>query len=300
MLRGPTYGKPFRGIRTQGETDLDLTISAAAYLLPDGAGLTGWSALRVRGLPGDWVDGRGRGMQPLPVRVEAPPGTQPRLRPGLDVVRRDAAIELTEVAGLPVASAPVAWLTEIARTRDRVVAQVLTDAVLRFGLASAEDLAQLLAASAGRRGVRLARRALELADPWAESPRESEFRVYWVDTGLGRPLANQVVLDREGNFLGRTDLLDEAAGVAGEFNGAWHREGLQPWSDEVRLRGLRGIGLEVAVVGGPDLHRGGLGAKAAIRQTYALAARRPPFAPRWQLGARPPLPWQRHGPPRRP
>jgi hypothetical protein len=211
------------------------------------------------------------------------------------VVRRDDPVEWTRVDGLPAATAAVCWLTEIGRRNDPVMALVLTDAVLRFGLATADELEQHVGHSTGARGVRLARCALRQADPWAESPPESEFRLRWVETGYGRPRANRVILDANGLFLGRADLLDEDAGVAGEFNGAWHRRGLQPWQDEIRLRGLRNAGLEVAVVGAPDLHRGGLGAQAAVRQTYALARRRPASARRWRVGPPPPLP----NPPRR-
>jgi hypothetical protein len=295
VLRGPRFDKPFRGVRADASSLEEpwLRMRSAALLLPPGGALTGWSSLVARGVPLSWIDGRGPDREDLPVRVEIGPETQIRKRAGLDVVRRGGSVVASTASGLLVASAPVAWLVEIERRSDQVNALVVTDAVLRYGLASVDELAELLARSTGMRGVTLARWALDLADPYAETPKETEYRWRWVETGLGRPLANRVILDERGRFVARTDLVDDDAGVAGEFNGRWHRAGLQPWSDETRLRGLRRTGLEVAVTGEPDLRDEGRGARAVVVDTYALASRRPPDARRWRVGPPPPLPFQR-------
>jgi hypothetical protein len=295
ILRGPRFAQPFRGVRADAAL-LDepaLRLRSAALLLPPGGALTGWSALVAHGVPATWIDGRGLDRNDLPVRVEVPIDRQIRKRVGLDVIRRTRPMVTSIAAGLPVSSVPVAWVAEIERRADQVAALVLTDAVLRFGLATSAELADYLGASAGRRGVTLARWALDLADPYAESPKETEYRLRWIETGLGRPLANRVILDARGRFVARTDLVDDAAGVAGEFNGRWHREGLQPWADETRLRGLRQTGLEVAVTGEPDLRDRGAGARDVVVQTYQLAARRPPAARRWTVGPPPALPFER-------
>jgi hypothetical protein len=65
------------------------------------------------------ASGNRRGEE-LPVRLELPQGTQIRKRTGRDVVRRESALLLKQVKGMPVVSAEVAWLTEIERTADRI------------------------------------------------------------------------------------------------------------------------------------------------------------------------------------
>jgi hypothetical protein len=292
-MRSSRFARPFRGVQaTQGDDSNPwLRTRAAALLLPHGAALTGWCALLVRGVPVDWLDGRDREGIEVPVRVEVPRGVQMRKRDGLDVLRRESAIIATIVKALPVASPEVAWLAEIERA-DRIGALVATDAVLRFGLSTPQRLAKHLELSRGHRGVRLARWAVDLADPYAETPKETEFRLHWIDTGLGRPLANRVILDSQGRFVARTDLVDDDAGVAGEFNGRWHRAGLQPWSDETRIRRLRRTGLEIAITGEPDLRDAGRGARSVVVETYDLAARHSSDRRGWRIGPPPPLPFE--------
>jgi hypothetical protein len=292
-MRSDRYVRPFRGVRAPSRAGVDpwLRTRAAALLLPSGAALTGWAALLTQGVPVDWLDGRDREGSEMPVRVELPQGFHIRKREGLDVLRRESTPAVKIVNGLPVVTPEVAWLAEIERASDRIPALVATDAVLRFGLTTPERLVEHLALASGRRGVRLARWALDQADPYAETPKETELRVHWIATGLGRPLANRTILDLRGRFVARTDLVDDAAGVVGEFNGRWHRQGLQPWSDETRTRRLRRTGLEVAVTGEPDLRDRGRGARAVIVETYALAARRPPDQRAWRIGPPPSLPF---------
>ncbi len=68
------------------------------------------------------------------------------------------------------------------------------------------------------RGVRLARRALELSHPAAESPQESRLRLVLTDAGLD-PVPQYVVQDAFGAFLARVDLALPAARVAIEYDG---------------------------------------------------------------------------------
>jgi very-short-patch-repair endonuclease len=70
------------------------------------------------------------------------------------------------------------------------------------------------------------RRAVEHAEPLAESPMESRLRMLLVLRGLPRPLAQVPIVDSGGEFAGRPDLFypDQRLGL--EYDGAGHRESL--------------------------------------------------------------------------
>lgn len=80
------------------------------------------------------------------------------------------------------------------------------DAVLRVTGTSVAQLARYLEEHAGDRGLKLARKVVLLADPRAESPRESLLRVRLVLAGLPPPVPQHVVHDGDGRFDARLDL----------------------------------------------------------------------------------------------
>lgn len=77
-------------------------------------------------------------------------------------------------------------------------------------------------------------------------------RHVWIDSGLPQPLVNPKILDANGRFIVRVDLLDPVSGLVGEYDGTWHRGGVQPWKDVKPQRLLGAVGATVANIGGPD------------------------------------------------
>jgi hypothetical protein len=74
-------------------------------------------------------------------------------------------------------------------------------------------------------------------------------RLVWViDAGWPRPVCNRVVYSTNGEVLGRPDLLDPESGVAGEYDGALHRDRTRHRSDVARAERFRRSGLEPFVV----------------------------------------------------
>jgi hypothetical protein len=98
----------------------------------------------------------------------------------------------------------------------------------------------------------------------AESPMESVMRFVWVGAGLPASLVNPEIIDPTGQFIARVDLLEPETGLVGEYNGTWHRNGLQPWSDAVRQRPLERWSFTVVNLGGPDFERGATAAAAEL------------------------------------
>lgn len=75
----------------------------------------------------------------------------------------------------------------------------------------------------GARGLSLLRRAIALARPGVESPRESELRLLVTAAGHPEPVCNLDVLDADGRFIARVDLAWPALRIALEYDGEHHR-----------------------------------------------------------------------------
>ena len=97
----------------------------------------------------------------------------------------------------------------------------------------------------GWTGIGLARAAIALAVENSWSPQETLMRLIWIlNAELPPPLCNRPLFDRNGNHLGTPDLIDEEAGVAGEFEGSVHLTGRRRAKDLRREELFRGHGLE--------------------------------------------------------
>ena len=102
----------------------------------------------------------------------------------------------------------------------------LLDMALHRRLVTSVRLNDWACAHAGYRGVRRLKRALELADPAAESVMETRLRLLLVLAGQARPRAQVSLRDDCGLFLARPDLYYPEAQLAIEYDGATHRGSL--------------------------------------------------------------------------
>lgn len=99
-------------------------------------------------------------------------------------------------------------------------------------------------------------------------------RLVWVlDAGLPTPLCNVPVYDRGGRLLGVPDILDPAAGVIGEYDGADHLTRDRRQRDIVREQRFRDHGLEYFTV-----VRGDLRNRDAVARRMRAARARARFA----------------------
>ncbi|MDL9980827.1 hypothetical protein [Microbacterium candidum] len=115
------------------------------------------------------------------------------------------------------------------------------------------DIAAAIATWPGRRGIRNLRRAIELVDPNAESPKESELRVLLIEAGLPHPVPQHVVHDRDGRLVARVDLAYPDRLIAIEYEGDHHREREQWRADLARRRRLESLGWRYIPVTQADL-----------------------------------------------
>lgn len=128
------------------------------------------------------------------------------------------------------------------------------DAILARGLASEDDLHQMVRWGRGRRGIVPARYCLSMLDPAAGSPAESRVRAILVLGGLPRPECNIDVFDRTG-WLARPDLVWKDASVIVEYDGRTHEDESQRRKDALRRNLLQQAGWQVIVFTADDLHR---------------------------------------------
>lgn len=300
-LEGPAYTRVRHGLYVPvgvQSDGIDERIALAAGALPAGYAIGGWAAARLHEWagrdPDDLVvfDGRLPEMD-VPARRELPIlvcGSRPqRLRPqpGVRLFRSDLAPdELTVIRGVPVtAAARTAF--DLARLWATTPAVVALDRLRTLGLVDAEELGAIVAARPRWRGVADARRALALSDDHVESPRESMMRLLWLRSRLPRPICNAEILDLDGRFVARVDLLGEEVGVVAEYDGAFHAGAERRRSDAARQEVLEELGLVVIRANDPDIatHEGRVGWQARLRRAHdrARTSQRPQ---RWSVARR--------------
>jgi hypothetical protein len=252
-------------------------IHAALVAAPTGAILSGWAAAVLHGIPSDFLDGTSDGSSPRPVEFIVPADGGAYQRDGLHLRWAPCRVEdLVRYHGHPVTNGmrTAADLTRWAVYPEKALAAL--DMSLRHGLTTRLELQHLqLPRMKGYRGIQLVRDALVISSDRAESPRESELRYYWLESGLPFPSVNPEVYDVDGRLMGRIDLLDEESGYGGEYNGHWHEMWDRPEKDARRLSRLRSLNLTMNEFTKVDV--GGLGVariNTRLRAGYALAVAR--------------------------
>jgi len=126
------------------------------------------------------------------------------------------------------------------------------DALLRARLVRPEVVAAMVAGRSDK-GIVAARRAIELADPLAESLPESKVRVVLRLAGL-EPVSQYWIVDRNGHRIVRVDLAFPDHRLAVEYDGDW-RDG-EAWAlnkDRARLNQVRDLGWDVVFITAPML-----------------------------------------------
>ena len=245
QLRGPGVRRLFQDVYVPaGVPDShELRCAGAELVLPEEAVLTGRSAATLRGA----ALARDRD----PVEVIVPEPVRVFRRAGLDIRRTEHGADESEPWGRIGLATPLRMTLHLLLDRSLPDAVAYLDVVLRAGLVNRAELRRMLAQRRDR-GIVLARRAEELADPLAESPPESRMRVWLVLDGL-RPQPQYWIEDSRGR-LACADLGFPERKVAVEYDGSW-RDG-ERWvlnRDRERLNRVQAAGWEVVFVTAPLL-----------------------------------------------
>ena len=175
-----------------------------------------------------------------------------RTPPGIQTHRdRIEDDEIQLVAGLPVTS-PARTALDIACWYPTMTAVAGIDALARATELKAVDVDLLARGYAGRRGIMLARKAVDLFDPGAQSPKESWLRIVLIEAGLPRPQTQIPVLNEFGSAFADLDMGWETVKVAVEYDGEQHRNDRRQYTWDVRrLETLECLGwIVIRVVAG--------------------------------------------------
>ena len=164
--------------------------------------------------------------------------------------------ECMETEGFHVTS-PARTYTDVAYRLKVPELVAFGDAMMRkYGVSRRELLATILRRK--RYPGRLkARQCVDLLDPRAESPKESELRIMLQTARLPTPSVNPDILDSRGHFLARGDIAFEEHRVLVEYDGAYHAEMLQRAHDAARRALLREHGWIVVEIVGEDMKHPG-------------------------------------------
>ncbi|HEY8911932.1 hypothetical protein [Lacisediminihabitans sp.] len=164
-------------------------------------------------------------------------------------------IDIAVRGGIRLTSAARTWcdLADILTLPDLVAAG---DHIIhwRQPLATRKQLEVAVASRVGRRGLKVLRRAVQMLSDRAESPPESHLRVILLLAGFPEPRVNHAVTDRNGEFVGRTDLILDAEKIILEYQGDYHRPGQRQWrADMTRRSRLEALGWRVMELNADDL-----------------------------------------------
>lgn len=241
-------GRPYRRVAhdlyvPSAEADtLKARCRAFQLLLPDDAVFSHYTAAQLYGVPVP--------DEPLiHVCTESP--IEPRTS-GVVGHRIKCIGEAVEIDGLRVAT-PARTFLDLAARLDLSGLVVAGDGLARR--ASLPALHAAVSRGTGRRGVKLARRALPLLDPASRSAGESRLRFLIVISGVPKPLCNQPIYDELGEWIAEADFQYPKPKLAIEYHGDQHRERRQWERDIQREEAMQAAGWMVLRATSMDLHK---------------------------------------------
>jgi hypothetical protein len=174
--------------------------------------IAGRSAAALHGAK--WVDGR------LPAQLlwgnrHSPSG----IETWSDAVAED---ELMTINGMTVTT-PARTALDIACRNPLNSAVAALDALARATRLPMTEVTALAERHSGRRGIRRGRRAIELVDPGAESPRETWLRLLLIRAGFPSPATQIPIRNEYGVVVASVDMGWEHLKIAAEYDGEHHR-----------------------------------------------------------------------------
>jgi very-short-patch-repair endonuclease len=205
-----------------------------------------------------------------PIEVTLPRLSQTSRIAGAALTRSDVrGSDVAKAHELPVTSA-TRTLADLARRLPLVDAVVVLDMALHSRLVSTEQMVQWADSHAGYRGIGRLKRAVELAEPAAESPMETKLRMMLVTAGLPRPRAQVSLYDETGIFIARPDLCYSAQRLVLEYDGATHRNSLV--ADNRRQNRLQDAGYRVLRFTASDILERQASVVALVRRAHSIGS----------------------------
>lgn len=219
------YVRLFRGVYIDRDAELTAAVRAKGGWLWTGRRgiVAGFSAAALHG--SKWVDDR-RAAELIHDNHHFAAGIQLHR----DIVEAD---EIETIDGVAVTS-PTRTALDLGCWYPTMTAVAGIDALAGATEIKAADLELLARRYGGRRGIARARRAAELFDAGAQSPKESWLRVVLTESGLPRPQTQIPVVDEFGGPIAYLDMGWEDIMVAVEYDGDHHRSDRSQFGWDIR------------------------------------------------------------------
>jgi hypothetical protein len=219
------YYRVLRDVYVDRDAEITAKLRAEAGWLWTGRRgvVAGFSAAALHG--SKWVDER-RPVELIHDNHHRAAGTQLHR----DVVEADEI----EVIGGVVVTSPIRTALDLGCWYPKMTAVAGIDALAGATEIKAADVELLARRYSGRRGIARARRAIELFDAGAQSPKESWLRVVLIEAGLPRPQTQIAVRDEFGSAVAYLDMGWENVKVAVEYDGEQHRTDRRQYAWDVR------------------------------------------------------------------
>jgi very-short-patch-repair endonuclease len=174
-------------------------------------------------------------------------------RAGVQIRRTTLApSEIVRLKGLSVTSA-FRTAVDLGSRRILLDAVIALDMALHKPIVDFPGLRTYCEQNPGAKGIARLRRAIELAEPAAESPMETRLRMLLVMARLPRPSAQVPLHDQQGRFMGRPDLYYPEHKLGLEYDGATHRETLV--EDNRRQNRLLNAGIRLLRFTAADIYQ---------------------------------------------
>lgn len=141
--------------------------------------------------------------------------------------------EICVVAGIPVTN-PARTALDLACWHPLGEAVASIDALARATKLRMADVLLLADGQRGRRGIARARKAIDLVDAGAQSPKESWLRMLLVEAGLPRPQTQIPVHDAFRKPIAYLDMGWPDLKIAVEYDGDHHRTQRSQYSYDIR------------------------------------------------------------------
>lgn len=236
LRRSPHVVHPVRGVAQWASTadDLATTCRAVAAVLPDDVVFTHVTSAVLRGWWMPMLDS-------FPIVACTDGDTTHHDRRGVYVRRCDIPFGHRQRIG-DIAVASAEWtIVELSEHLALVDLVAVIDSALHLGHTTIDAIRATM--RKGRRGVRVLRRALDLADGRSESWWETMLRLVHVLSGV--PVDPQeVVVNAAGVEIARVDLRIRGSRRVVEYDGSGHRDRAQHQDDLRREKALNRYGLE--------------------------------------------------------
>lgn len=261
-LQSSRFARLRPGVYRTADTEptMRLHVEAARLVLPPGVAASHTTALRLRGLD----------LGPaFPLHLSISTWSQIE-RAGIILHRRQERLHPVDLDGIPVLG-PRRTFVDAATVLSRRDLLAAGDWLVARGEVDLLDLRAYVIAS-HLDGVRKARRIAPLVRERVASVKESHLRWDLYDAGLPEPEVNVDILDDNGRWLARGDLVFRRWKVLVEYDGWQHeRDAKQRQWDHLRREQLEAAGWRVIVITSEDMAKPGT-IVARVRQALNQAA----------------------------